>query len=393
MFCDRGGAERLLYRRRSRASRNAGGKQAASRAGCTNFIAASPTNTPVSCRSLRRAVPSQAHLQDRLRCAVGSVLTRQLLGLCLLPPDALHRIPWPIDRPALRLCAALVRRGSVRSSSLSLSISASSRLTSGSLCNHSSNATVSGTSANASAGVAAPRTSEPHQSYAMVFASCMCAGAPSKDRPGYPHPLSRHPGGPAPIVEARDRWLVKPIRTTRKDPDELVRLSRAECLARRQDRVSAPETRAGRMATSARMTLGQESIASDAESYQRGLWRRPDPRITAGLVATACALLPIRFRPRDGFERARRPLPGRGVPPAWGGVLEILERRSLSHPAATPHHFRPMLGGHLQSVPRERAAVDQAACAAFAGRAKHHYWQTPSTRRLLCVLHSLIHIG
>ena len=82
-------------------------------------------------------------------------------------------------------------------------------------------------------------------------------------------------------MEARYRWLGKPIRTTRKDWSEPVRLSRAECLARREVRVSAPEKRAGRVATIARMTLGQESIASDAESYQRGLWRRPDPRIRA----------------------------------------------------------------------------------------------------------------
>jgi hypothetical protein len=70
-------------------------------------------------------------------------------------------------------------------------------------------------------------------------------------------------------MEARDRWLVKPIRTTRKDWTEPVRLCRAVCMARRQDGVSAPETRAGRMATSVRMTLGQESMASDAESYHR----------------------------------------------------------------------------------------------------------------------------
>jgi len=109
----------------------------------------------------------------------------------------------------------------------------------------------------------------------------MCGWVPKQDRPGCPHPLSRHPGGPRTYVEARDRWLVKPIRTTRKDWSEPVRLSRAECLARREVRVSAPEKRAGRVATIARMTLGQESIASDAESYQRGLWRRPDPRIRA----------------------------------------------------------------------------------------------------------------
>ena len=33
---------------------------------------------------------------------------------------------------------------------------------------------------------------------------------PKKDPPGYPHPLSRHPGGPRSYVEARDRWLVNP---------------------------------------------------------------------------------------------------------------------------------------------------------------------------------------
>ena len=78
-------------------------------------------------------------------------------------------------------------------------------------------------------------------------------------------------GGPRPYAEARDRWLVKPTRTTRKDWIEPVRLCRAVCTARRQDGVSAPETRAGRMATSVRMTLGQGSWASDAESYQRSL--------------------------------------------------------------------------------------------------------------------------
>lgn len=77
-----------------------------------------------------------------------------------------------------------------------------------------------------------------------------------------------YPGGPAPI-EARDRWLVKPIRTTRKDWTEPVRLCRAVCMARRQDGVSAPETRAGRMVTSVRMALGQGSWASEAESYHR----------------------------------------------------------------------------------------------------------------------------
>src|SRR4029077_13642896 len=113
------------------------------------------------------------------------------------------------------------------------------------------------------------------------FTSCMCAGAPRKTGRGTPTPCPDTPGGSRTYVEARDRWLVKPIRTTRKDWSEPVRLSRAECLARREVRVSAPEKRAGRVATIARMTLGQESIASDAESYQRGLWRRPDPRIRA----------------------------------------------------------------------------------------------------------------
>ena len=53
---------------------------------------------------------------------------------------------------------------------------------------------------------------------------------------------------------------------------------------------SAPETRAGKDSNICEDDLGQESMASDAESYQRGPWRRPDPRITAGFVATACAL-------------------------------------------------------------------------------------------------------
>src|SRR4029450_5145412 len=107
------------------------------------------------------------------------------------------------------------------------------------------------------------------------------AGAARRRKPGrLPPPPVQTPRGPRTYVEARDRWLVKPIRTTRKDWTEAVRLLRGGCMARRQDGVSAPETRAGRMATSARMTLGQESMASDAESYQRGLWRRPDPRIT-----------------------------------------------------------------------------------------------------------------
>ena len=62
-----------------------------------------------------------------------------------------------------------------------------------------------------------------HESYTMVFQSYMCAGAPERPA-GYPHPLSRYPGGPRTYVEARDRWLVKPIRTTRKDWTEPVRL-------------------------------------------------------------------------------------------------------------------------------------------------------------------------
>ena len=68
-------------------------------------------------------------------------------------------------------------------------------------------------------------------------------------------------------------------------------------MARRQDGVSAPETRAGRMATSARMTLGQESMASDAESYQRSPWRRPDPRPVATRFAPI-AILAAALEPR-----------------------------------------------------------------------------------------------
>ena len=60
-------------------------------------------------------------------------------------------------------------------------------------------------------------------------------------------------------------------------------------MARRQE--CPHRRRASWMATSARMSLGQEPMASDAESYQRGSWRRPDPRITAE-----------RFRPGDGVR-------------------------------------------------------------------------------------------
>ena len=106
-----------------------------------------------------------------------------------------------------------------------------------------------------------------HQSYAMVFAFCMCAGAPSKTGRGAPTPCPDS-GGPAPTRGSRP-LAGQTHPNNAQDPDGLDRLSRAECLARREVRVSAPETRAGRMATSARITLGQESIANDAESYQR----------------------------------------------------------------------------------------------------------------------------
>ena len=128
-------------------------------------------------------------------------------------------------------------------------------------------------------------------------------------------------------------------------------------MARRQDGVSAPETRAGRMATSARMTLGQGSIASDAESYQRGLWRRPDPRITAGLVATACALLPIRFRPRDGFGRARRPLTGRGMPP-WPRVAHVVIRKRKSTDGPTQR----VAGSHVVATPLRTQNSTSSSC-------------------------------
>jgi hypothetical protein len=133
-----------------------------------------------------------------------------------------------------------------------------------------------------------------HQSYAIVFTSYMRAGAPRKTGRVPPTPVQIPRGGSRTCLEARDRWLVKPIRTTRKDWSEPVRLWRAECVARRQDGVSAPDACAGRMATSARMTQGQESMASNAESYQRGPWRRPDPRIMAG-------------RPVDGAGAIRQP--------------------------------------------------------------------------------------
>src|ERR1019366_10440206 len=61
-------------------------------------------------------------------------------------------------------------------------------------------------------------------------------------------------------------------------------------MARRQDGVSAPETRAGRMATSVRMTLGQES------------WPAMRKAIPAALEG-------------DLIRGSRRP--GRG--PRWGG--------------------------------------------------------------------------
>ena len=45
------------------------------------------------------------------------------------------------------------------------------------------------------------------------------------ERPaGVPPPLVQTPRGPRTYIEARDRWLVKPIRTTRKDWTEPVRL-------------------------------------------------------------------------------------------------------------------------------------------------------------------------
>jgi hypothetical protein len=97
----------------------------------------------------------------------------------------------------------------------------------------------------------------------------------SKGPAGVPPPLAIYPGGldlpvgPAPTWRRLATWLVKPIRTTRRDWTEPVRLWRAVCMARRQDGVSAPEARAGRMATSVRMTRGQELTASEAESYHR----------------------------------------------------------------------------------------------------------------------------
>ena len=146
-----------------------------------------------------------------------------------------------------------------------------------------------------------------------------------------PTGVGQIPRWPRTYCEARDRWLVKPIRTTRKIQTGWIDSHaqsvwpgvRSECPHRRSC--------TGRMATSARMTLGQESIASDAESYQRGSWRRPDPRITAGLVATACALLPIRFRPRSGFERARRP-PTSDLEPAPVAHAIIWKRNTLRAP-------------------------------------------------------------
>ena len=58
----------------------------------------------------------------------------------------------------------------------------------------------------------------------MTFYVLHVRWGPKKDRPGYPHPLSRYPRRSRTYVEARDRWLVKPIRTTRKDWTEPVRL-------------------------------------------------------------------------------------------------------------------------------------------------------------------------
>jgi hypothetical protein len=46
---------------------------------------------------------------------------------------------------------------------------------------------------------------------------------PMEEAPGTPTPVPVYPGRPAPR-EARDRWLVKLIRTTRKDWTEPVRL-------------------------------------------------------------------------------------------------------------------------------------------------------------------------
>ena len=80
-------------------------------------------------------------------------------------------------------------------------------------------------------------------------------------------------------------------------------------MARRQDGVSAPDTCAGRMATFARMTLGPESLACDAESYQRGPWRRPDPRLSR--PAPHISLIqPPRSRPHQTLQcgRASSPL-------------------------------------------------------------------------------------
>ena len=47
---------------------------------------------------------------------------------------------------------------------------------------------------------------------------------PKKDPAGVPPPPVQIPRGPRTYLEARDRWLVKPIRTTRKNWTEPVRL-------------------------------------------------------------------------------------------------------------------------------------------------------------------------
>ena len=101
-----------------------------------------------------------------------------------------------------------------------------------------------------------------YQAY-IFFGSLEDAGYP------YPRGLSRYPGARTYMRLVTAGWSNPSEQRARTGLGQFV--SDAQSVWPAQDGVSAPETRAGRMATSARMTLGQESMASDAESYHRSL--------------------------------------------------------------------------------------------------------------------------
>jgi hypothetical protein len=123
------------------------------------------------------------------------------------------------------------------------------------------------------------------------FASCMRWG-PRKTGRGTPTPCPDTRGRT--YCEARDRWLVKPIRTTQGLGSQFVSTRRVARV-----RTECPHRRRARKDGNIREDDSRtESIASDAESYQRGSWRRPDPRITEEASARR-AQAPLRHQSTD----------------------------------------------------------------------------------------------